>query len=177
MKRVLIILYIFLTGLLCAQESEDWEDYFYFWDLVIDVEIEYENSETIMKMYDSESEDWYDARNSLSTLLYSIVEELSHKDLSIEHLEYDMLIYSWIDGETERKFYINKEWMKSYFDLKRDKEKTEMVFNLVSSKILLSDTENDLIKRDVIELGEILMQQREIEQDFLNKNIDLTKIE
>lgn len=188
MRKLLITLVILLFCFPAfAQDEVTWlrdgelEGFFYEWDVEVEVwKGFWDDGFLSVNIEDVWSEDWFDVRSQLSTVLYSIYDEAVWMEQTPDDLDFDLIIYSWFEYDDpfdpgvryENEdlvwdIYIDKQWLKRYFAARRDRDRTSMVSMLVDSLVAQWEEVNrDLIKRDIQPFNETIIEQQQIEDMY-----------
>jgi hypothetical protein len=137
MKKILITtVFLLVLGITLTQAQEttrtsspEFNEFFYSWGLDVTT---YTDSNRTLHIEDRESEDWSDLRNTLSTIMFAVADEADYLGVMITSLDFESLIYYWYDID-EFSVKLPKEWIVKYFETERDKDRDEIINELVKT--------------------------------------------
>lgn len=184
MKKLLLALILLLINIpLFSQEwyrDYDLEEFLYDeWYVEIEVwVIDWDDGTSMINFEDVYSEDWFDVRMNLSTLLYAIYDEAEWEGFDYSDLDIYLIIYSWfeyddpedpnaryLDEDLRWDIYLDEEWMTRYFNARRDRDRTTMVGRIIDVMVAQWEEQNNFfLRRDITPYSDDIEEQRQLEE-------------
>ena len=185
MKKLFIsAILLFISFFLFAEDwyrYTDLEDYLWNeWDVEIEVwAVEWDDGTITINLEDVVSEDWFDVRFQLSTILYALYDEATWQDMTYADLGIHLIIYSWFEYDDPRNpdarydnedlrwdIYLDEEWMTRYFTARRDRDRTTMVGRVVDVVVAQWEEANrSFLRRDLQQFDDEITTQQKLEAE------------